>query len=261
MAAEDEAIWSRPAAIKPGLERRWSGGKLSGGLTVFLKSAARALLWLFAASALVVLLLRWVAPPTSSIMIQDKLSRMLEAESDAALRYQWVDYEDISPHVKIAVVAAEDQNFPHHPGFDLKAIRKALEQSEKGRRLRGASTISQQVAKNLFLWPGRSYLRKGMEAYFTFLIELLWSKQRILEVYLNIAQMGDGMYGVEAASRTYFHRSAAQLNREQALRLAVILPNPERYSATRLSDYLARRTQWISRQIRQLGGAGYLADL
>lgn len=194
-------------------------------------------------------------------MTQDKVSRLLRAESKATVRYQWVDYEEISPHVKIAVVAAEDQNFPRHPGFDLKAIRQALEQSEKGGRLRGASTISQQVAKNLFLWPGRSYLRKGLEAYFTLLIELLWSKQRILEVYLNIVQMGDGIYGVESAARTYFNRSAAQLDRKQALWLAAILPNPQKYAATGPTNYLTRRTQWISRQIGQLGGAGYLADL
>ena len=256
-----DSMWSGPAADGVGSERGWSSGRLRPWLLSLMKFSARALLLLFVASALLVLLLRWVAPPTSSFMLQDKFSRLLQAEGDAALRYQWVDYEDISPHVKIAVVAAEDQNFPRHAGFDLKAIRKALEQSVQGRRLRGASTISQQVAKNLFLWPGRSYLRKGLEAYFTLLIELLWSKQRILEVYLNIAQMGDGVYGVEAASRSYFSRSAAQLNREQALRIAAVLPNPEKYSATRPTRYLTRRTQWISRQISQLGGAGYLADL
>ena len=256
-----DSMWSGPAADEADSERGWSDGRLRPWLLSLMKFSARALLLLFASSALLVLLLRWVAPPTSSFMLQDKVSRLLQAEGDATLRYRWVHYEGISPHVKIAVVAAEDQNFPRHPGFDLKAIRNALEQSEQGRRLRGASTISQQVAKNLFLWPGRSYLRKGLEAYFTLLIELLWSKQRILEVYLNIAQMGDGVYGVEAASRAYFSRSAGQLNREQALRLAAILPNPEKYSATRPTNYLTRRIQWISRQISQLGGAGYLADL
>lgn len=256
-----DSMWSGLGTDGAGAERGWSGGRSRSRLLSLMKFTAGALLLLFAASTLLVLVLRWVAPPTSAFMLQDKFSRLLQAEGDAAVRYRWVDYEDISPHVKIAVVAAEDQNFPRHPGFDLKAIRKALEQSEQGRRLRGASTISQQVAKNLFLWPGRSYLRKGLEAYFTLLIELLWSKQRILEVYLNIAQMGDGVYGVETASRTYFSRAAAQLNREQAVRLAAILPNPEKYSATRPTNYLTRRTQWISRQISQLGGAGYLADL
>ena len=254
-------MWSGPVAEGARLRRGWSGVEPWKWLLSCMQSIAWVLLLLFAGSTLLVLLLRWVAPPTSSFMLQDKLGRLLQEQSEAIVRYQWVDYEDICPHVKIAVVAAEDQNFPRHPGFDLKAIRKALEQSEKGRRLRGASTISQQVAKNLFLWPGRSYLRKGLEAYFTLLIELLWSKQRILEVYLNIAQMGDGIYGVEAASRSYFSRSAAQLSREQALRLAAVLPNPEKYSATRPTNYLMRRTQWIARQITQLGGAGYLADL
>jgi len=228
---------------------------------MFAKYAVLGIFLMFAASVLAVLLLRWIAPPTSSFMLQKKLGGLLHTEANGTLLYRWVSYENISQYAKIAVVAAEDQNFPNHPGFDLKAIQQVLAQSQKGKRLRGASTISQQVAKNLFLWPGRSYVRKAMEAYFTLLIELLWSKQRILEVYLNIAQMGDWVYGVEAASQTYFNRSARQMNREQAVKLAAILPNPEKYSVTKPSRYLTRRAKWISRQINQLGGISYLGDL
>lgn len=207
-----------------------------------------------------VLLLRWINPVTSSIMIQ----RQIEAIADGnfkLIQYRWVSYDDITPELPIAFVAAEDQNFPNHYGFDFEQIEKALEQHKRGRRLRGASTITQQVAKNLFLWEGRSFLRKGAEAYFTLLIEMLWSKKRILEVHLNIAELGDMIFGVSAASEIHFKRTPAKITRSQAALLAATLPNPKRYSASRPSNYVLRRQAWILGQMNSLGGKNYLKDL
>ncbi|MEO7200282.1 MAG: monofunctional biosynthetic peptidoglycan transglycosylase, partial [Dokdonella sp.] len=158
----------------------------------------------------------------------------------------------------IAVVASEDQRFPQHRGFDVDAIRDALAAADDGERLRGASTISQQVAKNLFLWGGRSYVRKGLEVWFTALIETLWTKQRILEVYLNIAEFGDGIYGAQAASQQHFGRPATELSSHQAALLAAVLPSPKRLHAKRPSAYVQKRAAWIERQMRQLGGSAYL---
>ncbi len=161
----------------------------------------------------------------------------------------------------LAVVAGEDQLFPEHWGFDLESIREALERQERGGRLRGASTITQQVAKNLFLWNGRSYLRKGLEAYFTILLELLWPKSRTLEVYLNIAEFGDGIYGVNAASKIYLRKSPLRLNKRDAALLAAVLPNPKHFKVSNPSAYVRKRQQWILRQMKQLGGVGYLRRL
>lgn len=191
---------------------------------------------------------------------------MLAARLDAALagdrsyrtRYAWVDLEHISPNAALAVIASEDQQFPFHAGFDFHSIREAVRASEGGKRLRGASTLTQQVAKNLFLWPGRSFIRKGLEAWFTVLIERLWPKERILEVYLNIVEFGRGLYGVQAASRTYFHVPAARLTREDAALLAAVLPNPRRLHVERPSRYVLSRKDWILGQMRQLGGSAYL---
>lgn len=160
---------------------------------------------------------------------------------------------NIPRHMALAVVAAEDQNFPHHFGFDVDAITRAVEHNEKGRTVRGASTISQQVAKNLFLWSGRSYVRKGLEAGLTVLIELLWPKKRILEVYLNIAEFGDGTYGVNAAARRFFNKPPDRLTAQEAALLAAVLPSPKRSSATHPSAYVRQRAQWIQTQMRQLG--------
>ncbi len=199
-------------------------------------------------SALSVLALRWVDPPTSAFMLR----------AQQPVRYKWVDLEKISPHAAVAVIAAEDQQFPFHAGFDLKSIRDAVKENAKRRRPRGASTISQQVAKNLFLWNGASYVRKGLEAWFTVLIEACWPKERILEVYLNIAEFGPGVYGVEAASRKFFRKPAVSLTRYEAATLAAVLPNPRRLHADRPSRYVAERRDWILGQMRGLGGAGYL---
>lgn len=206
-------------------------------------------------SLLAVLLLRWVPPPGSAVM----LARVIV--EGRPQHYQWVSMEHISPEAALAVVAAEDQKFPLHAGFDFEEIRNAMRGHAKGRRVRGASTVTQQVARNLFLWQGRSYLRKGLEAWFAGLLELLWPKRRILEMYLNIAEMGERTFGVEAASRRYFGVSADGLTRRQAALLAAVLPSPRRYRVDRPSPYVLERRNWILKQMRQLGGIGYLEGI
>jgi monofunctional biosynthetic peptidoglycan transglycosylase len=208
---------------------------------------------------LAVLILRFVPPLTSAFMLERRLAASLHGERDFHLRYQWKPYAQVSAELPIALVAAEDQKFPSHHGFDLQAIADALDEADEGERLRGASTISQQTAKNLFLWGGRSFVRKGLEAYFTVLLELTWPKQRILEVYLNTAEFGDGIYGAQAAARAFFHKDAAQLDAREAALLATVLPNPKKLHADRPSAYVARHAEWVERQVRQLGGPGYLA--
>jgi len=208
-----------------------------------------------------VLLLKWLNPLTSSIIIQRQIEAIVTFKERQMIAYEWFSYEDISKEMALAVVAAEDQNFPMHFGFDFEQIEKALEQQEQGRRLRGASTITQQVAKNLFLWEGRSFIRKGCEAYFTLLIELMWSKKRILEVYLNIIEMGDMVFGVGAASQIYFKKFPGKLTRSQAALLTSTIPNPKRFSAKRPSSYILRRQNWILRQMSSLGGTSYLKNL
>jgi monofunctional glycosyltransferase len=223
----------------------------------------RFLVWLtlsaVVVSVLAVLVMRWVDPPTSAFMIADRIDSLTGVKHP--LRHRWVDWDQIAGSAKVAVIASEDQMFPHHRGFDFKSIDKAMEERERGRRVRGASTISQQVAKNLFLWSGRSWIRKGLEAYFTLLIETLWPKQRILEVYLNIAQFGRGVYGVGAASEIYFRKSAARLNSHDAALLAAVLPNPIRLRANAPSRYVRSRQEWIMAQMRRLGGTSLLRKL
>ena len=222
----------------------------------------RWLAWLLVTAVvlswLCVLLLRFVPPATSAFMAERRIAALAHGERGFALRYQWVPFSKVSPELPIALVAAEDQKFPSHHGFDLQAIADALDDAEEGERLRGASTISQQTAKNLFLWGGRSFVRKGLEAYFTVLLELTWPKRRILEVYLNIAEFGDGIYGAEAAAQQYFRKPAAQLNAHEAALLATALPNPKKLHPDRPSPYVARHAEWIERQVRQLGGPNYL---
>jgi monofunctional biosynthetic peptidoglycan transglycosylase len=214
----------------------------------------RISLALYLASILLVFCLRWIPPPTSAFML-------FQRPDHTALHYQWVAWSHISAHMPLAVVAAEDQKFPHHWGFDLEAISAALEANKRRKRPRGASTISQQVVKNLFLWSGRSYFRKGLEAYGTLLIEWLWPKRRILEIYLNIAEFGPGIYGVEAASRAFFQKSAVRLDPKEAALLAAVLPNPRRLKAGAPSPYVQTRIYEIQRQMRGLGGPGYLSNL
>ncbi len=173
------------------------------------------------------------------------------------LEKTWVPIGEISKHMVQAVVASEDQKFLEHSGFDLEAIEEALKENESGKRLRGGSTISNQTAKNVFLWPGRNYLRKGLEAYFTVLIELIWSKERIMEVYLNVIEVGDGVYGVEAAAQKYYNKPAAQLNRNEAAMIAAILPNPQLWSPARPTAYNYKRQSWILRNMNNLKPVGF----
>jgi monofunctional glycosyltransferase len=208
-----------------------------------------------------VIAFRWIDPPTSAFMVRERMIGPKAGAKAYAVRYRWVDWSNTSPHVKVAVIAAEDQNFPAHYGFDLKSINDALADRERGRRVRGASTISQQVAKNLFLWPSQTWLRKGLEAYFTVLIETLWPKQRILEVYLNSAEWADGVFGAEAAAQHHFNTGASYLSARQASLLAAVLPNPRQLDAGRPSGYVNQRANWIRRQMRQLGGSHYLNQL
>ena len=209
-------------------------------------------------TAIPVLVLRWLHPLTSAFMLEAGIEARLSAQRGYHTSYQWVSLEQISPQAAIAVIASEDQQFPFHAGSDFNSIREAVRASERGRRLRGASTISQQVAKNLFLWPGHSFVRKGFEAYFTVLIEALWPKERILEMYLNVAQFGDGVYGVQAAAQRFYRKPAAHITAAEAALLAAVLPNPLRLHVDRPSHYVLERGDWIMQQMRELGGAGYL---
>lgn len=211
-------------------------------------------------SWLMVLLLRFVPPWTSAVMLERRLGALVHGEKDFQLRQHWVPWRQVSPYVPLAMVAGEDQKFPFHHGFDFDSIDKAIDAADQGRRLRGASTISQQTAKNLFLWNGRSFVRKGLEAYFTVLLEATWPKQRILEVYMNIAELGDGIYGVGAASEAFFHTAPANLSPAQAARLAAVLPSPRRFHADRPSAYVQSRAAWIGQQMAQLGGPAYLTS-
>ena len=218
-----------------------------------------ALAWLVG-SVLLVLLLRFVPIGYSGFMLQRQFQAWSAGERDFRLRQRWVPRSQVSPALPIALVAAEDQKFPLHHGFDVEAIRDAIEDAEDGERLRGASTISQQTAKNLFLWNGRSFVRKGLEAYFTVLIELCWPKQRIIEVYLNVAEFGDGIYGAAAASDVFFHKTPGALTPRESALLAAVLPNPRRLRVDKPSAYVQRRSAWIERQARQLGGPAYLGE-
>lgn len=202
--------------------------------------------WGVLISVLWVLLLRFIPPPVTWAMAR-------QSADLGSVQRAWKPLRAISPDLPMAVIASEDQAFFDHFGFDLEAMRKALDHNERSKRIRGASTISQQTAKNVFLWPGRTFLRKGLEAWFTLLIEGLWSKERILEVYLNVAETGKGCFGVEAVARRCFHRPAAQLNAPQAALVAAVLPAPRRYNACSPSGYLRGRQAWILRQMDQLG--------
>ncbi len=208
-------------------------------------------------SILPVLALRWMPPLTTGVMMQRRAVSLIKHHSYST-DYRWVPWKQISPNAALAVIASEDQNFPRHHGFDFKSIQKAIDAHDRGRRLRGASTLSQQVAKNVFLWSGRSFVRKALEAYFTVLIELVWPKRRILEVYLNIVELGDGVFGVEAASQRYFRKSAASLSSEEAAILAAVLPNPLRMKAGKPSAYVRERSGWIMQQMGQLGGPAFI---
>ncbi|WP_027962194.1 monofunctional biosynthetic peptidoglycan transglycosylase [Halomonas halodenitrificans] len=228
-------------------------GKLRGWLW-------RAVLGFVVLSVLLVLLFRQAPVFGSMVMVERKVHSWIVREP-IDIQHRWRSWEALSDHAKLAVIAAEDQRFPVHHGFDLVEIRRAWEASRNGGRLRGASTLSQQTAKNLFLWSGRSWVRKGFEAWFTLLIEVIWPKQRILEVYLNIAEWDTGVFGLEAAAQHYFGVSADRLGPVQASRLAAILPDPRGRDAARPSSDVVQRSAWIRRQMGNLGGAAYLDRL
>ncbi|WP_161788352.1 monofunctional biosynthetic peptidoglycan transglycosylase [Chelonobacter oris] len=218
------------------------------------KWAMRFLLALLALTAL----LRFVPVPFSAYMLQQQAAHWFSGDFSYEWQYDWVNLDKISWQMQIAAIAAEDQRFTQHFGLDFDAIQSALEDNAESARTRGGSTISQQTAKNLYLWHGQSWLRKGIEVPTTLLLEVVWDKRRILEVYLNIAEFGDGIFGVEAAARHYFNKSAAQLNLNEAALLAAVLPNPIRYKVNRPSATVLRKQQWILRQINALGGKGFL---
>lgn len=213
----------------------------------------KSCLWFIGLSVFSVILFRWVPIPVTPLMLVRCMEQKMDGK-EVKLDKRWTPLEKLSPHLQLAVVCTEDQNFLWHYGIDFGALQKAMNNTEGREKRRGASTISQQVAKNVFLWNGRNWIRKGFEVYFTLLIETFWSKQRIMEVYLNVAEMGDGIYGAEAASRAYFKKSAVSLSKEQAATLASILPSPRRYSARRPGPYLQRRINWTLQQMRFWGG-------
>ena len=197
--------------------------------------------------------------PFSAVMVERQVSNWLSGNFSYFAHSDWVSMDEISPWMGLAVIAAEDQKFPQHWGFDVGAIEKALAHNERNEsRIRGASTLSQQTAKNLFLWDGRSWVRKGFEAGLTLGIETVWSKKRILTVYLNIAEFGEGIFGVEAAAQRYFNKPASRLTASEAALLAAVLPNPIRFKASAPSGYVRSRQAWILRQMRQLGGEGFM---
>ncbi|SBR46820.1 MULTISPECIES: monofunctional biosynthetic peptidoglycan transglycosylase [unclassified Halomonas] len=208
-------------------------------------------------SVSLVMLFRVVPPPGSMVMVERKIQSWVNSEP-IQLQREWRSWSQLSDSAKVAVMAAEDQRFPHHHGFDIAELRRALQASREGGRLRGASTISQQTAKNVFLWTGRSWVRKGLEAWFTVLIELIWGKQRILEVYLNVAEWDTGVFGLEAAAQHYFGVSASGLTERQASLLAAILPSPLTRSAALPDPQVEQRSQWVRQQMRNLGGPEYL---
>jgi monofunctional biosynthetic peptidoglycan transglycosylase len=230
-----------------------------------LKISARVLLYvvclLFVSSLFYTIYLIWMPPFSTPLMVKRAFEPREDKEGRTSILCIWARFDDISDNAKVAVIAEEDQNFANHDGFDYEAIQKAIKHNSKSKTVRGASTISQQVAKNIFLWNGRSWFRKGLEVYFTFLIEHIWGKERILQMYLNVAEMGDGVFGVEAASITYFHKPASAISPSEAAMLAAVLPNPRLYKANAPSAYIVRRQGRILRAMKKIGGAHYLDNL
>ena len=226
----------------------------------FARRGGRLALVALALPILVLLALRWLDPPTSAFILARQWEQLRGGRA-AVVHHRWVDFDRISPHLAVAVIAAEDQRFPDHHGFDLAAINRALAHNARGRTVRGASTISQQTAKNLFLWSGRSYLRKGLEAGLTLGLEMLWPKRRILEVYLNLAEFGDGVFGARAAAERIFHTSPDRLSLQQAALLASVLPDPGGLDAGRPSVHVQQKARWVRAQMEQLGGTRLLEHL
>ena len=206
----------------------------------------------FVVSIVSVVVYKWVPVPITPLMLIRDVEQ-LKNDKGVIMEHDWVPLEEISPKLQLAVVCSEDQNYLKHFGVDWGAIQKAMKENEKGKRVRGGSTITQQTAKNVFLWQGRSYLRKGLELWFTLLIEVFWSKERIMEVYLNSIEMGNGIYGAEAAAQHWFHKSAKKLSKDEAAAIAAILPNPLRYKANPANGYISGRKAWIKQQMNFWG--------
>lgn len=219
--------------------------KKSGFFSRLWRIIKRTLIFLFIFQLLYIFILKWVDPPIT-------ITQLVSVLKGDGLARDYVSINEISSNARLAVISSEDQLFPDHDGFDFKSIEKAMKHNQKSKSLRGASTISQQVAKNVFLWQGRSYIRKGLEVYFTFMIELIWGKKRILEVYLNVSEMGRGVYGIEAAAQKNFGKSARKLSRNEAAMIAASLPNPKIYTVKPLSRHVASRSGWILIQMRNL---------
>jgi len=214
-------------------------------------------LWFFIISVGFTVLYRFVPVPITPLMVIRMYEQTFDSKKKLKLHKDWVSMSEISKNVPQAVVASEDQKFLDHHGFDFDAMEKAWEGNKKGKNIKGASTITQQTVKNVFLWPARSYLRKGLEAYFTVLIELIWPKERIMEVYLNVIEMGDGIYGIEAAAQEYYNKPSIKLNRSEAAMIAAVLPNPIRWNPKRPTPYIVGRQAWILRQMNNLAPIGF----
>jgi len=229
-------------------------------LSLIIKSFLKFWFYVFLTSVIIVFLMRWIDPIVSSIMIQRQINSFLKGDFKL-IKNSWVDYDEVSKFVPIALIAAEDQNFSNHYGFDFEQIKKAIKHNAHRKRIRGASTITQQLSKNLFLWEGKSFLRKGIEAYFTVLIETLWDKKRIIEVYMNVIELGDMTFGVASASEIYLKKDPSKLSASQAALIASVLPNPKRFQIARPSGYVRARQSWVIRQMNSLGGIEYLKDL
>ncbi|MBC7653102.1 MAG: monofunctional biosynthetic peptidoglycan transglycosylase [Oligoflexus sp.] len=219
----------------------------------------KLMLWFFAATIVWVLLYKFIDPPITYLMIERGFERKVDGK-DWKIDKKWKDFDELSINLKKAAIAGEDATFMSHHGFDFNAMEKAYSKNKKGKKIRGGSTISQQTAKNVFLWAGRSYIRKGFEAYFTFLIETLWSKKRILEVYLNVIEMGDGIYGAETASQTYFNKSAEKLTKAQAALIVAVLPNPRKWSPAKPTAFIYHKQYLILRNIKNLERLGVLKN-
>ncbi len=210
-------------------------------------------MWFFITSILSVIIFRWLPIPVTPLMLIRCVEQKMDGK-ELKLKKHWVSFDELSPNLQLAVVCSEDQNFIKHNGFDFEAIDRAMEYNENHKKTRGASTISQQTAKNVFLWSGRSWVRKGFEVYFTFLIETIWNKQRIMEVYLNVIEMGDGIYGADAAAKIYFHKSAKDLTKPEACLIAAVLPNPRKFSVVNPGAYILSRKDWMLHQMSLWGG-------
>lgn len=218
----------------------------------YIRILGKIIVWFIGITVFWVISLRFINPPVTFLMFQRGVERKIDGK-EWKIEKDWIDFEDLSDNLKKAAIAGEDVNFLRHWGFDFKAMENAFEKNQNSKRVIGGSTISQQTAKNVFLWPGRSYIRKAFEVYFTGLIELLWNKERILEVYLNVIETGDGLYGAEAASRNYFHKSAVSMTKQQAALLVAVFPNPRRWSPAKPTSYIYRKQNLILRNMRRLG--------